>query len=284
VEKIVTDEVTETPAAAPAAPAAPGTEAPAAAPAASVVKSSEASLLDGVKPGEAPAGETPKWFLSEGVGGQGDAPDWFKADKYKTVDEQARAYQELEKRFGAFEGAPKDGVYKVNPPEGIQVEFDTENQLFQGLNKWAKESNLSQKGYDEVIGMLAQYEMSLQPDMGEIKKQVGENADARLSSASQWAKSNLSTDEYAAFSKALTQSNAAEVFKVFETVIAKTRQVHMPKPDTDVTAATDTGLKAIIADQNKRNDKGDRLYDIDPEYRMNIEKRLMQHTAAMKAA
>lgn len=280
----MTEVVAETPAAAEAVPAAPEavTETPAAAPAAPVVKGTPASLVDGVKPGE-PA-EAPKWFLSEGVGGSGDAPDWFKADKYKTVDEQARAYTELEKRFGAFEGAPKDGVYKINPPEGIQVEFDTEHELFQGLNKWAKESNLSQKGYDQVIGMLAKYEASLAPDMGEIKKQVGENADARISSATQWVKSNLSTDEYSAFSKALTQSNAAEVFKAFEAVIAKTRQVAMPKPGEDVTSAVDTGREAILAAQNKKNDKGERLYDIDPKYRMDIEKRWMEYAAAQKAA
>jgi hypothetical protein len=238
-------------------------------------------LIDGVA--AAPV-EKPTWFLSEGVGGKGNAPDWFKADKYKTVDEQARAYPELEKRFGAFEGAPKDGVYKINPPEGIQVEFDTEHNLFQGLNKWAKESNLSQKGYDDVIGMLANYEASLAPDMGEIKKQVGENADARISSATQWAKSNLSTDEYAAFGKAMTQSNAAEVFKAFEAVIAKTRQVAMPKADEDVTSATDSGLEAIKTAHNKRNEKGQRLYDVDKKHREEVEARYRAYAAAQKAA
>lgn len=276
-----------TPAAAPAAPAAPEASKPAAS-AAPVVKPADTSLVDDAAPAaEDPAAVKPeaaKWYLSDGVAGQGEAPDWFKADKYKSVDEQAKAYLELEKRFGSFTGAPKDGVYKINPPEGIQVEFDTEHELFQGLNKWAKESNLSQAGYDQVIGMLAQYEASMAPDMGEIKKQVGENADARISSVNQWAKSNLTEDQYKAFRSAQTQSNAADVFKAFEAVIAKTRQVPMPKPGEDVTAATNTGLESIRALHRKKNEKGELLYDVDSQHRAKVEKMYQDFAASQQAA
>jgi len=44
---------------------------------------------------------------SEGVNGEGEAPEYFKADKYKSVADQAKAYTELEKRFGGFTGAPE---------------------------------------------------------------------------------------------------------------------------------------------------------------------------------
>lgn len=274
---------TETPAADPSAPAAP-VAAPAETP----------SLVDGADPAAAPAAdpaapaadpaapaapapaadpaEEAKWYLSEGVAGEGEAPDWFKADKYKSAIDQAKAYPELEKRFGAFTGAPKDGVYKLNPPEGLAVEFDTEHQLFQDLNAWAKDSQLSQKAYDDVVGMLARYEASVQPDMGEIKKQLGENADARISSVAQWAKSNLSDGDYEAFRDAQTQANAASVFKAFEAVIAKTRQVQLPKAGEDVPGLKPGGLEAVEAMRNKRNEKGERLYDIDPKHREEVEK------------
>lgn len=266
----------------PAAPDAP------AAPAAPVVAPTETtSLVDGVDPNAAPAEpsaaptepslvpETPaeeaKWYLAENVPGEGEPPEWFKGDKYKTLDEQAKAYSELEKRFGAFTGAPKDGVYKINMPDGFQGEFDTEHQLFQELNSWAKESNMSQEGYDQAIGMLARYEASMLPDMGEIKAQLGENADARISSVAQWAKSNLSADEYNAFRAAQTQSNAADVFKAFEAVIGKTRQVSMPKPGDDVPGVTANGWAEIEAMRNKRNETGQRLYEVDQKYREQVE-------------
>ena len=44
-------------------------------------------------------------------------PEWYKADKYKSVAEQAKAYTELEKKFGGFTGAPKDGYSVV---EGVE--------------------------------------------------------------------------------------------------------------------------------------------------------------------
>ena len=50
-----------------------------------------------------------EYFLTEGIKGSGETPEWFKADKYKSIADQAKAYTELEKRFGGFKGAPKEG-------------------------------------------------------------------------------------------------------------------------------------------------------------------------------
>ena len=55
----------------------------------------------------------PGYLFADGVVGEGDAPEWFKADKYKTVSDQAKAYVELESKFGGFKGAPKEGKYEV---------------------------------------------------------------------------------------------------------------------------------------------------------------------------
>ena len=63
------------------------------------------SLVDAAEP---TLGEG-EFFLSDGIKGVGDQPEWYKADKYKSVAEQAKAYTELEKKFGGFTGAPKDG-------------------------------------------------------------------------------------------------------------------------------------------------------------------------------
>ena len=63
------------------------------------------SLVDAANP-QLGEGE---YFLTEGIKGTGDTPEWFKADKYKSIADQAKAYTELEKRFGGFKGAPKDG-------------------------------------------------------------------------------------------------------------------------------------------------------------------------------
>ena len=270
--------------AAPAAPAAPAVEPvapaslvdPSAAPAAPAAPAEPASLV----PAE-PAVD-PKWYLADGVGGEGEAPDFFKSDKYANMFEQAKAYPELEQRFGAFTGAPEDGVYKINMPEDVEGGFDTDNQIFQDLNKWSSESQLSQEAYDSLIGMFARYEASVLPDMGEIKKGLGENADVRLSSASQWAKSNLSEDDYKSFREAQTGANAGTVFKAMEAIIAKTRQVAMPGPGDDVPGAIPTGLEEINAMQAKLGEDGKRKFETDPAYRKMVEEKRFALFAAMK--
>jgi len=256
----------------PAAQPAPAAAPPAAPPA--------ASLADVVPP--ATPTEDAKWYLSNEVPGVGDAPEWFKADKYKTMEDQAKAYTELESRFGAFTGAPEDGVYKINMPEGIAMEFQTDHSLFQELNQWAVKSQLSQKAYDDVIGMFARYEASVQPDLNEIKGQLGDSADARISSLNQWAKSNLSEAEYESYRAAQSQSNAAEVFKAMEAIVSKTRQVAMPKPGDDVTGAVPTTLEEINQLQAKTNDKGQRLYEIDSEFRAMVEQKRFAYFKAQE--
>lgn len=259
----------------PAAPASlvPDPAAPPAVPAAAPV-----SLVPD------PAATDTKWYLAKDVAGQGDAPDWFKADKYASVDKQAEAYPELEKRFGAFTGAPKDGVYKINVPADVPVEFDPSHSLFQELNKWAGEGQLSQEGYDKVIGMFARYEASISPDMDAMKKDLGDNADARLNSVAQWAKSNLPDDVYKMFRNAQSQSNAADTFRVIEAIIGKTRQVAMPKPGDDVPGTVLTGLEEINAMQveliKEGDDKGKRRYVVDSAWREKVEKLRFQYFAA----
>ena len=91
------------------------------------------SLVDAANP-QLGEGE---YFLTEGIKGTGDTPEWFKADKYKSIADQAKAYTELEKRFGGFKGAPKDGY---QAPEGIEQD----DALFAELKTFAEETNMSQ--------------------------------------------------------------------------------------------------------------------------------------------
>ena len=91
------------------------------------------SLVDEATP-ELGEGE---YFLTEGIKGSGDAPEWYRADKYKSIADQARGYSELEKRFGGFKGAPKDGY---QAPENV----DEDDALYEELKTFAQDTNMSQ--------------------------------------------------------------------------------------------------------------------------------------------
>lgn len=213
------------------------------------------------------------WLLAEGVLGVGEKPEWLKSDKYKSAEEQAKAYVGLEKRLGAFVGAPKDGAYEFKAPVGYEgVTVDMEHPLMKEFTTWAKESQLSQKGYNEMLGMLTMYEAAQVPNMAVIKEQVGENADTRIGAVAAWGKANLGPEGYATLRAATSGSNAAAVFKVLESVIGKTKQVVLPKPGEDSPAAGVGGKAEIVALQGAKGPDGKRLYE-QPLYRAMVEKR-----------
>lgn len=255
-----------------------------------------ASLLDtappaaGAEPAPEPAKPTDpptdaKWFYADGTPGKGDVPAWFKADKYKSVEAQAQAYTELEKRFGAFTGAPKDGKYEAPQlPEGIQGEFITDHPAFQMFSEWAAKNQLSQAAYNDVLGMFAQYEASTAPNMEDVKKALGENADGRIGAVAQWGQANLGQEGYEMLREATSGANAAVVFQVLEKVIAQARQPAMPKPGSDVPAGQPTGIEQIKAMHAAKGPDGRRLYETDPHHREKVEKAYRDYYAAQESA
>jgi hypothetical protein len=279
-------------AAAPVAPAAPAAAAPAApvtpaaaeptnlldaavAPTAAEPTQAEKvaaaqKVIDDARAQEDPNSDK-NWVLAEGILGKGEKPSWFKADKYKSVEAQAKAYNDLESRFGAFKGAPPEGKYEFKPPENLAgVQIDMNNPLMKGFNEWAAKNQLNQDGYNQVLGMLAQYEANQAPNFARIKAQVGENADQRITAVNQWSKANLDAAGQAAIRAAMTQPNAAEVFKTVEQLIAKTSQARMPKPGDDVATPGAGGAEAVMAMQGAKGPDGKRLYDTDPKYRQKV--------------
>lgn len=310
----------DTPAAAPVA--APASPAPAPAPAAPapVITSPEGggSLIDSAKvapPAAAPAAAAPTpqmtlaeaqkiveaarlaadpnsgaaWNWNDTTPGKGERPAWFKADKYKSVEAQAAAYPDLEKRFGAFTGAPKDGKYVIpqvevdgKPVFQIKVGDDTidvdpTHPILQEFNKVAAESQLSQQGYDKFLGLMAHYVASLEPDMAEQKAALGPNADARISAVAQWAQNNLDANGFQLFRTATSGENAAVNFALMEQLIAKTGDVKLPAPGQDVVQPKGVTRETIVEMQGKKNEKGQRLYEIDPAYRRTVDQAWQQY-------
>lgn len=216
--------------------------------------------------------------------GTGEAPDWFLKDKYANVAEQAKAYPDLQKRFGAFIGAPKDGKYDTKLPEGAGVELDAAHPLLGEFQKWAGANQLSQKGFTELMGMLGQYEAQHIVDPAAVKTAIGENADTRITAVAQWGKANLDAAGYEALRTALTPGkHSVAIFTALESVIAKTTQKKMPGPGADVPAGQPSQLAAIQAKMGVRDASGKLKYQTDEKYRAECERELQEAVAAQAA-
>lgn len=203
------------------------------------------------------------WVLQEGVLGVGEKPSWFKSDKYKNVAAQAEAYVALESRMGAFVGAPKDGKYEAPTlPENLNgVTIDMNAPLMGQFNTWAKENQLSQKGYNELLGWLAQDYANNQVSMPQIKAGLGEGADARLGAVSSWVKASLGDEGFQLLRTAGTGKQAVAVLSLVEKLMGKAVQPRMPKPGEDVSA-----LQGAVTKQQLQAKQAEKNADGSPKY------------------
>ena len=126
--------------------------------------------------------------------------------KYKSPDDLANAYKELEKKLGSKEDdlrgklleelqaeafkdrPPSAGEYQL--PETLNAEEAVNNELLQWWSNHAFENGYSQEEFEQGIEMYAKaYESMREPevDMAAEAKKLGDNANQRIQAASIFA-------------------------------------------------------------------------------------------------
>ena len=150
-----------------------------------VVEAAPESLLGAPPP---TLGEN-EYYLAEGIKGSGDRPEWYNPGKYKSVSDQAAAYKDLEKKFGGFTGAPKDG-YAM--PEGI----DNDDALFAELKTFADESNMSQEYFDKAWTLMTAQDQAVEQVSRESElSRLGDNAQQRIQNLEGFVRNNMNADD-----------------------------------------------------------------------------------------
>jgi hypothetical protein len=208
---------------------------------------------------EVPSADDSAWYLSEGVAGQGEAPDWFKAGKYATIADQAQAYNGLESKLGSFTGAPKDG-YETVIPEGMNVEIPSDDPLMTNFNEWAQAAGLSQDAHSELLGVYLNGMAGEQPDMEAEMKRIGPDANQRIQDMVQWGKGNLDENE---FETLQSMATTAEGFQLLERMKSFSRETQVSAPDT--AQPVNTVTKEALYDLMK-----DERYQSSPAYRDEV--------------
>lgn len=153
-------------------------------------------------------------------------PDWFKADKYKTIEDQAKAYSEAEKRLGemsaklkGFQGAPE--AYELKVPEGLEgkIEFRADDPLMSQFQEIAKEAGMSQETFGKLTEVFLQYEATLIPDMKAEIAAIGDRGQERVSNIWKWAQANMDEASTETLKAALSpMARPSDVFKAIEAV------------------------------------------------------------------
>lgn len=153
-------------------------------------------------------------------------PEWFKADKYKTIEDQAKAYSEAEKRLGemsaklkGFQGAPE--AYELKVPEGLEgkIEFRADDPLMTQFQEIAKEAGMSQDTFGKLTEVFLQYEATLIPDMKAEIAAIGDRGQERVSNIWRWAQANMDEQSTETLKAALSpMARPSDVFKAIEAV------------------------------------------------------------------
>lgn len=202
----------------------------------------------------------------------------FVLDKYRAdgrsdedaVYEQAKAYNELQSRFGSFKGAPEE--YSINISEALTengFELDNEHPVYEEIVNFAKDVNMDQGGFDKMVELFGMVELSEQQAWDEVANEemalLGENAASRLENLSKWGNANLPPDMIESFESLATSADAVALM---EKMVAMTRSAPMEPNAAPAPAVDDAALREM---QFKTDEHGNRLMAVDPQYRKQVE-------------
>ena len=228
---------------------------------AEVQEATSDTLLDNAEP----TLDQGEYFLAEGIKGAGETPEWYKSDKYQSVAEQAKAYTELEKKFGGFKGAPKDGY---TAPEGIEPD----DALLTELTEFAKDTNMSDEAFGRAWELLSAQEQAVEEVTQEMEMQkLGDNATQRLKTVEGFLKNNLDADTYSAAQELVT---SADSVALIEMIVKATMPSKLPIEGGE----HPQGLTwaDVEAEMFRKDEKGNLLRSVD----INHERKVQQMMAS----
>ena len=161
------------------------TETPAAAPASEPVATAKS------EPAPAATEAAPATDEAPAKDDEPATPDWFMKDKYKTVEDQAKAYKDLSSKIGKNWGAPKDD-YSIEGLEGIQKD----DPLIANLAPALKDIGLSQEGFKQLVVKYQEANVAMVKKFEEeLKKELTQNDVNSYNAVNDWMSKVLKPDE-----------------------------------------------------------------------------------------
>lgn len=212
---------------------------------------------------------------------QSDRPEhvpekfWDAESGQVKTDSVLESYTQLEKRFGAFTGAPEEYEFSLSQELSEQgIELSADDPLIEQFKEMAKESNMSAEMANKLVNMYVegQYANSLggeeaeQARIAEEMKQLGDKAEMRINNISRWADANLSEEVREGLLEATT---TAKGVMAVERLIAMTRNA--PMGNDDVTAPAGKSHDELRSMRFAKDDRGNLRMQTDPEYRKLVE-------------
>jgi hypothetical protein len=205
--------------------------------------------------------EVQGWFYDEGKPGEGERPEWLNP-KYKTAAEQAKAYNEAQKKLGAFKGAPEEYTIELEGEEYQNFQLDKDNPILQDFLKDAKENGVSQDYVNKMLKTYASMQMQALPNKEQEFEKLGPNGKQDIQVLAQWGSNNLTQDEFKQFKNMMT---TADSVRLFEKIINRSTKAETSPQTTTIHRESEAEIMRMIHDPR---------YDKDPVFRDQVRAKL----------
>ena len=191
-----------------------------------------------------------------------ERPEWLP-EKYKTGEDLAKAYKELESKLGtkdkdiraevlkqieeeSFKDRPDSaGDYQL--PDFVDVDnIDTNDETLKWWADHAFTYGFSQEEFAEGLEKVMQAQDAYLPDPEEEIKKLGDNANVRLEAVDLFAR-QFFPEEYMESIEDL--ASTAEGVQALEFIMAKLQSPAIGSDGTPVDRITEEGLREMMADE-----------------------------------
>lgn len=212
---------------------------------------------------------------------KGERPAWLP-DKFKTVEEFAKSYTELEKKLGTPAVTPEP----VTPAATVTAEAATKAGI--DLPALAKEfaangelsaetlKSLSDKGFDKaaVDGYIAGQTAISEKIVTDLQAVAG--GKEAFTATLEWAKANLNADDKAAYNAAIDSGDIRLAKLALQAVVNQYTEANGKEPAlvTGGEGVRTTGVEPYASNAQMIADMRTKEYKTDPAFRAKVEARL----------
>lgn len=208
----------------------------------------------------------PEATVTDTVTGQ-ETVTTYANGKYNSVTALEEGYTNLQKKLGSFTGAPE--AYEVN--EGI--DYNPDHPLFEELQKYGKENNLNNDGYNALVDVLIKNDIARQEEIkqqrDEVIEALGENGQARIQNIDDYLNANaqLSEDQVALIEQAKGLPGGVELLETF----IEMGKSSTPAAPEHVEVRQEFTREKLNEMQFAKDEFGNRKMSSDPAYRKKVE-------------
>ena len=203
-------------------------------------------------------------------------PDWLP-EKFKSAEELAKAYGELEKKMSApQEEQTTEPVEETASPEEVK-------QLDKYYDEFIEKNELSEKSYEEldalglpkdlVDGYIAGQKALADNDVSEVQKVVG--GKDNYSQLLDWSSKNLSQAEKDAFNNTIDNGSTEQVKMAVQGLMGRAgMSADNPQQDLFEGSVDNTNTDVFGSVAQVTDAMNDPRYQKDPAYRKEVEDKL----------